>query len=383
MQQSRDPSIPVKTRVLHVITDLDVGGAERMLVNYVTSSANFAQSNAVFSLKGDGAMAEPLRAAGVDVYLGGISGPGAGLLSSIATAPQAIFQLSRLIRRLRPMAVTGWMYHANVAAFEALRLAGARRSTRLVAGIRCSVMQSDRYSFLHRFVVDRCRRISADVDVLAYNSEAGRREHEALGYAPDKATVVWNGIDTARFQPDRAAGEKIRRDLGIEGSRPVLITAARVDPMKDYDTLLDAFQRLDGGADLIVVGKGTEALPALPGLHRLGIRADMPSIYAAGDVLVMSSAFGEGFPNVVGEGMACGLVPVFTDVGDARVIADGIGLPVPARDPAALGNALRGLLARLPSDQPALSAAARQRIETRFSLDQAVRRMREVVDPAA
>jgi len=366
-----------------VITDLDVGGAERMLVNYLTSSAEIAGCSAVFSLKRPGAMAEPLRAAGIPVYDGAIAEPSEGLLTTLGSVPGGIGRLKGLISDLRPTAVVGWMYHANVLAYEALRLSGRRAETRLVAGIRCSAMQGNAYGVTHRLVVARSRQISGAVDVLAYNSEAGRHEHEALGFSPAKATVVWNGVDTNRFRPDAEARARIRQELGIAPDRRVLVQAARVDPMKDYPTLLKAFRALEGAADLMVVGKGTEALPDLPGLHRLGIRTDMPPLYATADVIVMSSAFGEGFPNVVAEGMAAGLVPAVTRVGDAAIIGGDVGRTVAPGDVAGLADALSGLVGLDADGLAAAGAAARQRIVTEFSLPAAVARMSNIIDPAS
>ncbi len=354
-----------------------------MLVNYLTSSAEIAGCSAVFSLKRPGLMAEPLRDAGIPVLNGGIAEPAQGLPAALATMPRGLRRLSRLISEIRPTAVSGWMYHANVLAFEALRLSGRRKDTRLIAGIRCSAMQGEAYGVTHRLVVARSRQISGAVDVLAYNSEAGRREHEALGFSAVKATVAWNGVDTAKFRPDAAARVRIRQELGIAPDRLVLVQAARVDPMKDYPTLLKAFRTLSDSADLIVVGKGTETLPDLPGLHRMGIRSDMPSIYAAADVIVMSSAFGEGFPNVVAEGMAAGLTPAVTRVGDAAVIAGDIGRTASPRDAAGLTAALSGVLALGADGLAAAGQAARRRIEADFSLQASVARMTDIIDPGS
>lgn len=366
--------------VLHVITDLDVGGAERMLVNYLTSSANIAERSVVFSLKSPGAMAIPLREAGIPVLSGDIADPAAGLMGALVTVPRAGWRLSKVIARQKPLSVVGWMYHANVFAYEALRWSGRRNETRFVAGIRCSAMQGDRYGWSHRIIVSRSRQISGSVDVLAYNSNAGRREHEAIGFSPNVATVVSNGVDTDRFRPDPAARARIRAELGISEDRAVLLQAARVDPMKDYASLLQAFRLQNGTADLVIVGKGTDSLPPMPGLHRLGVRTDMPDIYAAADVIVMSSAFGEGFPNVVGEGMACGLVPVVTDVGDASLIAGESGHCVPSSDPDALAQALSDVINGLSAKRGEWSTLARRHIEGTFSLAASVNRLDGIIE---
>jgi glycosyltransferase involved in cell wall biosynthesis len=86
------------------------------------------------------------------------------------------------------------------------------------------------------------------------------------------------------------------------------------------------------------------------------------------------SSFGEGWPNVVGEAMACGVPCVVTDVGDACAIVGETGRVVPPADPEALARAWAELLAFPEEQRRALGAAARERIAAYFSLEQVVER---------
>src|SRR3546814_5917570 len=109
--------------------------------------------------------------------------------------------------------------------------------------------------------------------------------------------------------------------------------------MKGYETLFAALRHLPEESYVIVTGKDTiEKLPNRPNVKRLGLREDMPRLYAAADALVLASAFGEGFPNVVAEGMACGLIPIVTDIGDASLIVGDTGIIVPPLDETALAD---------------------------------------------
>jgi glycosyltransferase involved in cell wall biosynthesis len=109
-------------------------------------------------------------------------------------------------------------------------------------------------------------------------------------------------------------------------------------------------------------------------IRLLGERRDMPAVMAALDIVVSSSAFGEGFPNVLGEGMAAGAIPVATDSGDSRAIVDGIGFAVPPRSPDALARAILDALALPAADRARRSAAARERVARDYALDAIARR---------
>lgn len=367
---------------LHIITDLDVGGAERMLVNYLCARDDMTSPAEVLCMKTPGVMQDQLIAAGIAVHTLDLPEPrGFKTLVLAMKLPFAIMKTARLIEKLKPTAVKGWMYHAAVLADMALQTAKVSKSVRFIAGIRCSAMDGKLYGHVHRWTVDRMRKIASRVDALAYNSETGQREHEAIGFSPEKACLVPNGIDTNAFAPNPGCRVTIRRKFGIDEDRPVMIAAARVDPMKDYPTLMKAFEMIDGRADLIVVGKDTDtALPVMPGLHRLGPRRDMADLYGAADMIIMSSAFGEGFPNVVGEGMACGLIPIVTNVGDAAAIVGDTGDIVPPGDPEALATAM---IRMIDAGREAIShrkIAARKRIEARFSLKTAIARLDALMD---
>jgi glycosyltransferase involved in cell wall biosynthesis len=104
----------------------------------------------------------------------------------------------------------------------------------------------------------------------------------------------------------------------------------------------------------------------------LGKRSDIAALYDAADLALSTSAFGEGFSNVIAEAMASGVPVVATDVGDARQIVGETGAIIPARDVGAMVAAISSLLAEPLEQQAERGAASRQRIERHFSLDRAV-----------
>jgi glycosyltransferase involved in cell wall biosynthesis len=102
--------------------------------------------------------------------------------------------------------------------------------------------------------------------------------------------------------------------------------------------------------------------------HLLGRRDDMHRLHAALDVLVLSASDGEALPVVIMEAMACGVPCVATDVGDTALVIGEAGKTVPPRSPGALAEGIRALLALPPAQYAALSAAARQRAQERFTV---------------
>jgi glycosyltransferase involved in cell wall biosynthesis len=357
---SRMPLPDLSRGVLHVITGLHTGGAEAQLVNLALANHRAGIAVAVASLIPGGVHRQRLADAGVaTVDLGMRRGHGSLL---------APLTLARLIRHTRPAVVQSWMYHADLLATAAWLLSGRWRSTRLIWGVRCSDLDIGRYHPALKKVMSRCASLSRLPSAIVANSEAGRQAHIALGYRAKRFEIVENGIDTVRFRPDAEAREAVRKDYGLDADTPLIAVVARVDPMKDYLTFIQALDRLDG-VRALAIGEGTDGLGEIERLITLGRRDDVPRLLAACDVVVSSSAFGEGFSNALAEGMACGLPAVATDVGDAARIIGDCGRLVPPRNPPALAEAIRALL---NADPATLGAQARARIESEFSVPRMV-----------
>lgn len=352
-------------RLLHVISNLDVGGAERMLTQLTTASDGWAEETVVVSLLPGGFHADVLRRAGVQVVelnFRTVAGIAAGLR-----------ELSRTIRRFRPMVVQGWMYHGDLLAWLGLVLSGRRRHTGLIWSIRCSDMDLDRYGRPLRAVIRACAMLSGRPDLVTANSAAGMRAHQALGYRPRRVEIIPNGVDVARYAPAPQTRGPVREELGIPSEAVVVAHVARVDPMKDHEGFLAAMGMMPD-VHALLIGRGTEQLAGAPNLHRLGNRSDLPRLLAAADAIVSSSAFGEGFSNALAEGMACGLPAIATDVGDGRDIIGDTGFVVPARSPDALADAIRAFADQPAAQRAALGGRARGRIVENFTLERAVAR---------
>jgi glycosyltransferase involved in cell wall biosynthesis len=345
------------TRILHVITSLGLGGAERMLSSLATSGSHESIQHAVVSLIPGGAYAGRLRAAGVPVTELAV-GPW-------PPNPWPVTTLARLIWRTQPHIVQGWMYHGDLVATLALLLSGRRRRTRLAWTLQCSRMDTRQYRRQLRVVIRACATLSRHADILISNSAAGLASHVALGYRPLRTRVIYPGVDTERFRPDPASTRGVRDELRLPVGTPVVAHVARLDPMKDHACLLKAMQYLPN-VRVLAIGQGTRSLPARPNLQRLGPRPDIERLLTACDVSVSSSAFGEGFPNSLAESMAVGVPVAATDVGDTSTIVGDTGCLVAPRSPEPLADAIRLLLHELPDARQGRGSRARARVVTLF-----------------
>lgn len=362
-------------RICHVITGLATGGAERMLAKIVSATQGDRFDHVVISLTDEGTIGAVLRTYGARVYALGLRRGG--------ISPSAVVRLGKYLRRTAPDIIQSWMYHGNLAASVA---AHAVATPACVAwNIRHSLYGLQHEKRLTRWVIRAGRFLSRGPDAIIYNSRLSRSQHEAFGYASGHAHVIPNGFDMKRFRPNREVGYRIREELGIPHGAIVVGHVARFHPMKDHVNFLRAAVHVANEvptAHFLVVGREvTPSNPALAGVvppqllarfHFPGERRDVPDLMRALDLLCLSSAWGEGFPNVLGEAMATEVPCVATDVGDSAEIIGETGMVVPPRNSEALARAVLAMLAKPVEERRALGQAARARIEERYALPRIV-----------
>lgn len=362
-------------RVVHLITELNVGGAEIMLQRLVSRMDRSRFSNSVVSMTSAGPIGAPIREEGTPVSdLGMPDG---------VPSPVGALRLWALLRKERPHILQTWLYHADLLGLLVGRAAGVPT---IVWNLRCSNLDLARYSRTLRLVVKACGRLSALPEAVVANSEAGREYHTRIGYRPRRWVLVPNGVDLDTFRPDSTARPRLRADLGLPPETPLVGLVARFDPMKDHRTFLEAaavLHRSRPDVHFMLAGLGLDSgnprladwlgeLGIAPAVHLLGVRNGIPALMAGLDIATSSSAFGEGFPTAIAEAMACGVPCVVTNVGDSAVLVGGTGRVVPPRDPAALATAWLDLL-QSDSRLAACGLAARARAVGHFALDTIVR----------
>lgn len=296
-----------------------------------------------------------------------------------------LLRLLRISRKFNPNVIQGWMYHGNLGAWLIKRIACPR--AKLLWGVRQTLYDISSEKRLTRWLITVSRWLSGSPEKIIYNSSVSAAQHETFGYPKHSTVVIPNGFDLHRFRPDESARKSVSEEFGFVPSTPLVIHVSRYHPMKDHANLLHAISQLlaeNSSIKFLLVGR--EVVPNNPtlltqcidmglgeSLILAGERSDTARLMAAADVAVLSSAWGEGFPNVVGEAMACGTPCVVTDVGDAARVVGECGIVVPPHNPGALAGAIGELLFKHDL-RLNMSNKARQRIQNFFTIEKVANR---------
>jgi glycosyltransferase involved in cell wall biosynthesis len=368
-----------KIEILFLIRSMHVGGTERQLV----------------------ALAKGLDKTKFEVHVALLYGEGA-LLGELEDVPNVkVFDLlkkgrwdlvefsSRLIRFIRQNSfdiVYSFLPDVNLIASFAVFF-GCHRQ-RLIWGIRASNLDWHRHGRLPRISCRLQKLLAGIPDVIISNSETGLRPIVQFNPLVRKPVVIPNGIDTQRFRPNAEARIEYRNRLNVAIHEHLIGMVARIDPMKDYETFIQAIgiiAREGKNLRFICIGSGPADYRAK--LARIAIEKkidkkiiwygaclEMPSMYNALDIVCSASSHGEGFSNAVGEAMACGIPCVVTDVGDSKYIVGDTGVVVSPGDPEALAAGILELLRRKAENPGAPGEQVRQRIVDHFSVDHLVAR---------
>lgn len=355
-------------QILHIITALERGGAEAMLEKLVTGGGR--HGHAVVSLRELGPIGAQIAARGIEVR--------ALHLGSATGALTALPRLMTFVRTHRPDVIQGWMDHGNLVATFARGLAA--RGSQLVWNVRRSLDSAGWDRFLLRRLVALNVKLAGKPERIVYNSTTGARQHEAIGYPANKRSIIPNGFDLARFSPitDR---RKFRHEMGVADDELLIGLIARFHPCKNHGAFFQAAAHILGsglrarflfaGAGMTIDNPDVAAplrdLGIIDRTFLLGERNDVPVVTAALDI-ACNVSHGEGFPNAVGEAMACAVPCVVTDVGDCRHVLGDTGVVCDSNGSAGIERALTKLIEAGPDRRGELGRLARARVEALFSL---------------
>jgi len=355
-----------RLKVLHVVHRLDLGGLERMVGAIVRLIDRDRFESHILTLSEFGRLAEGLEAHAELHRFTSVRG-----LSMIWPGG-----LTRAIRAIAPDVVhthSGVWYKASLAA----RHAGVPRLVHTDHG---------RYHpdpWMAR-LLDGLAARRTDV-VVAVSDVLRHQLQETVVPRSCRVRVVVNGVDTTRYRPQSVNGS-LRAELGLPASGPVIGSIGRLDPIKAYDVMLQAFALLCSTEQevpaLVLIGDGPDRARLAELIERYGLggkarlagwRKDVERVYPLLDVFTLSS-WSEGTSLGLLEAMSSGVCPIVTDVGGSpavlgerlchRLVSPG--------DPAALAAAWRDALAH-PERRAGDGAVARVRVQEAFGLETMVR----------
>ena len=367
-----------KIKLLHIITGLSTGGAEMMLYKLVSKIDKGYFDIYAVSLTNIGPVGEKIKNLNIPVVAVRMKRGWGGFFSF-----SGFFRLLRIARSYKPDAIQTWMYHSDLIG----GLVGKILKIPVIWNIRHSNLDPKCNKKTTIWTTKICAKFSKILPKkIICCSYASKDVHSNLGYDENKMVVIPNGFDLNVFSPNKQAREKVRKELGINDKIIVIGFAARFDPQKDHKNFFEAAKivhRVYPNVHFLLCGDGinwkNEKLREWikkSGVekvtHLLGRQDDMKDIYNAIDILSSSSSYGEGFPNVIGEAMACEVPCVVTDVGDSAIIVKDTGFVVPPKNPEALAKAIIKMIEIGEEKRRELGRKARKRIEEDYSIEKIV-----------
>jgi glycosyltransferase involved in cell wall biosynthesis len=369
-------------KILHIITGLEVGGAELMLKRLIEADPAYIPNTAVVSLTTLGLIGENLRAKGVLVHV-------LGLRSSFDLLVNFI-SLIKLLRFLKPSTVQTWMYHSDLLGGLAAKLAGPYP---VVWNIRSTAIPQGVFSVTF-WVIRLCAFFSYFIpDHIICCSNSARIAHVKLFYDSKKFSIIPNGYNFSEFVFQSNIRAEARLVLGFNIDTIVICVVGRFDPLKDFHNFVIASKYLaakHNNVEFLMIGKGNDCSNAIlrvwieeAGLidkfKLIGQQSNVAYYLSAADVFCLSS-LSEAFPNVLVEAMAMGLPCVVTSAGDAADILGDPQFVVPVSDSFALSNALLRMCEIHPVDRKLLGERNSLKVREKYQIEKIRRKYQDIYD---
>lgn len=311
----------MKKRLLVSIRCLDIGGAEKQVLEFVKRVDKSRFDVCLATMYGGVMEDEAKRIEGVRYVNLGKKGR--------FDIFGFLFAYARLINEFAPDTVFSHIGEMNLFSLWARVFANKR--FKLVWTLHSAFVDYRSYGFFFRLLFWLQKVLSRFADKIVCVSRSAYEYHEASGYDMRRAVVVYNGVDTDFFTPSKELGEAFRSQNNISQETFVMGIAARIDRMKGYPLLAQAAKVLlakhpnlmfvaAGGGDEAIKNECIEILGEYTGRFIwLGFVSDLRGFYNSLNLFCLPS-YGEAFGLTVAEAMSCGVPAVVSDAGDMKMI---------------------------------------------------------------
>ena len=336
-------------RIVHIITGLGDGGAEHTL--FKICKYDNINKHIVISLKGPGKYFSLLNKLGIKVYC----------LNIKFFSINRFFFLIKLLSDLKPNVVQTWLVHADFLGGITARLAGIKN---IIWNIRYSNFEIGKAKLTTILIIKILAKLSLFIPrSIIINSKRAKKIFTIEGYDKKKLKFIPNGFDLSILKPQKFQKISFKKKLKIKKLLPLIGNVARYDKKKDHLNLLSALSLIRAknvnfcctlvGSNIdknnLSLVSEIKRLKLSNSVKLLGQSDNILQVMNGLDIFVQSSSYGEGFPNVVAESMACGTPCVVTDVGDAGLIVGKTGWIVPPNNPNNLAKAIEKALNEMGS----------------------------------
>lgn len=308
-----------------------------------------------------------------------------GMVPNARGVMLGVARLRKIIQKVQPDVIQGWMYHANLLALSAA--CTRRSSTAVVWNIRRGLDDYTERRLRTRLVIRGNAALSKKVSGIVYCSSISKAQHEQFGFHSASSIVLENGFDANKFIPRLDARRDFREKYGVKDEEVLIGNIGRYDIAKGHSYLSEAFGLVlsqKPNARLVLIGRGIDerngelsatlrACGCRERVIMLGEQEQIERFHPAFD-LYCSSSISEGFPNALSEAMSCGVPCVATDTGASRQLVEGVGRVVPSRDPVQLANAIVATINDGVEGRKDAGERSRQRILRRYTLPSVARR---------
>lgn len=366
-------------RIIHIITSLGDGGAENIL--HKICRYDLDNQHIIISLKQPDKYSRILKKLGIKVYY----------LNLKFYSIFKFFYLIKLLKYLKPDLIQTWLIHGDLIGGLAAKFSNIKN---IFWNVRYSKLEFEKDNLINIFLIRILAIFSYIIPKkIIVVSKSAKKNCLDLGYSKKKLILISNGYDLSLFKCNLEKRISFRKKLNLSKNIFVIGNVARFAKMKDHFTLIKALSliQLKNIRFLcILIGSGVDKsnlellnkikkLKLTKNIKLLGKNDDIPQVMNGIDIYIQSSKYGEGFPNVVAEAMACKVPCIVTNSGDAPLIVGRTGWVIPPNNPKKLAKAIMSAISKKNTKKwVEMRKSSRERIKKNFHIDRMIMNYKKI-----